>query len=494
MNILQSHLRLSTDDISFTRAITSLASKKKESSLFFVLFCVLIFSHTSFAAPSKNYFPVFHAIQANVAFWEKIYSHYDTNTVVLHDCEDLSIIYEELTLLDENLPGAARINKKYKEKIRNTYKKAFQHLANGNTAKTKTEKKIVAVFSNRRLPKSYLEASENLRFQRGLRERFEQGVITSGRYIAEIKNILSQYHLPTDLAYLPHVESSYNVHAYSRFGAAGIWQFTRTTGKEYLTIDYIVDERRDPIKATHAAAKYLNSNFTKLGSWPLAITAYNYGHHGMQRAQKEMGTYENIFKNYRKGHFKFSSRNFYSEFIAAIHVAKRLEQRLASKIDKPEATFFIHLKGFVEMNALCSYFNIAPKEVHHLNMSLQSPILRGEKYIPKGFELRLPATRKTRELAAILPQSLLKKAQKRSQFYTVRKGDTAGKIARVHNISLNSLNRANNLNKHSVIYIGQKLRIPSVQTTAQSLSSPGSTAVKNIPVLKNRWKKLPGHK
>lgn len=459
-----------------------------------MLFCLFFFPQTSLAGTSKNYFPVFPAMQANITFWEKVYSDYDTNTVVLHDSEDLSIIYEELTLLDENLPGAARINKKYKEKVKNTYKTALQRLATGKTAKTKTERKIVAIFSNKKSPKSYLKASENLRFQRGLRQRFEKGVITSGKYIAEIKKILRQYHLPTDLAYLPHVESSYNVHAYSRFGAAGIWQFTRTTGKEYLTINYILDERRDPIRATHAAAKYLGSNFKKLGSWPLAITAYNYGHHGMQRAQKEMGTYENIFKNYRKGHFKFSSRNFYSEFIAAMHVAKRLEQRLVGRLDKPEATFSFPLTGFVELNALCNYFNIAKEEVHRLNMSLASPILRGEKYIPKGFKLRLPATRKTRELAAIFPPSLLKKTQKRSQFHTVKKGDTAGKIARIHNISLKSLRKANNLNKHSLIYIGQKLRIPAVQQATRSPSSFGSTAGKNIPVLKNRGKKLPGNK
>ncbi len=494
MSILRPYIHPFINDIFFTRAITSLASKKKDYHLFFILLNVFFLCQTSFAAPSKNYFPVFPAIKPNVTFWENIYSHYGINTVVLHDSEDLSIIYEKLTLLDSSLPGAARINKKYKEKVKNAYKKALKRLANGNPPRTRTEKKIAAIFSKKRAPVNYFKASENLRFQRGLRERFEKGVITSGRYIGEIKKILRQYHLPTDLAYLPHVESSYNVHAYSRFGATGIWQFTTTTGKQYLTIDYIIDERRDPIKATHAAAKYLSSNLKMLGSWPLAITAYNHGHYGMQRAQKEWGTYVNIFKNYRKGHFKFSSRNFYSEFIAAVHVAKKIEQRLAGKMDKPEATFLFHLKGFIEINALCNYFNLSKEELQHLNMSLRKPVLRGEKYVPKGFKLRLPSTEKTRRLAAAFPHFLYKKAQKRSQFYIVKRGDTAGKIAKIHNISLKSLRRANNLNKHSVVYIGQKLRIPLIQKAALSPSSPSGTTLKHIPVLKNRGKRLPGNK
>ena len=93
-----------------------------------------------------------------------------------------------------------------------------------------------------------------------------EGVIRSGGYMAEMKHIFRSHNLPEDLAYLPHVESSFNTSAYSKFGAAGIWQFTRSTGKNYLNIDYVIDERRDPILSTKAAAKYLKSNFENLGS------------------------------------------------------------------------------------------------------------------------------------------------------------------------------------------------------------------------------------
>jgi membrane-bound lytic murein transglycosylase D len=77
-----------------------------------------------------------------------------------------------------------------------------------------------------------------------------------------------------DLAYLPHVESSFNPKAYSKFGAAGMWQFTRSTGKQYMTVSYAVDERRDPILSSRAAARLLKRNFKKFQNWPMAITAY----------------------------------------------------------------------------------------------------------------------------------------------------------------------------------------------------------------------------
>ena len=110
----------------------------------------------------------------------------------------------------------------------------------------------------------------------------------SGQYMIFLKKIFKKYDLPEELIVLPHVESSFNYKAYSSAGAAGIWQFTRGTGKQYLKISYEVDERLDPILSTEAAAKLLKRNYEVLGSWPLAITAYNHGAYGMKRAVKKL--------------------------------------------------------------------------------------------------------------------------------------------------------------------------------------------------------------
>ena len=95
----------------------------------------------------------------------------------------------------------------------------------------------------------------------------------SGAYLKKIRQILKQKKLPTDLSYLPHVESSFNPSAYSKFGAAGMWQFVRSTGRRYMRVDYVVDERRDPILSSYAAARLLRDNYARLGTWPLALTA-----------------------------------------------------------------------------------------------------------------------------------------------------------------------------------------------------------------------------
>ena len=147
-------------------------------------------------------------------------------------------------------------------------------------------------------------------------------------FLDEIKQIFREHGLPVDLAYLPHVESSFNPDAYSKFGAAGIWQFTRSTGRRFMKVGYVLDERRDPIRATYAAAQLLKENYAKLGSWPLAITAYNHGLSGVRRAVRETGSDDigEIVRQYKGSRFGFASRNFYAAFLAAADVSRDSER------------------------------------------------------------------------------------------------------------------------------------------------------------------------
>lgn len=110
--------------------------------------------------------------------------------------------------------------------------------------------------------------------------------------------------------------------ARSKAGAVGLWQFIKATGKRYLTITRRRDDRRDPIRATEAAARLLKHNYEALGSWPLAITAYNHGKEGMLAARVAVGSsaIEDIISGYTGPRFGFASRNFYAEFLAALEV------------------------------------------------------------------------------------------------------------------------------------------------------------------------------
>ncbi len=133
------------------------------------------------------------------------------------------------------------------------------------------------------------KAASQLRFQQGLADRFRDGYVKSGLWKDYIRSELREAGVPEILAALPHVESSFNPEARSYVGAAGLWQFTRSTGRRFMQIDHVVDERRDPFLSSSAAARLLAYNYSILKSWPLAITAYNHGVGGMRRAARETG-------------------------------------------------------------------------------------------------------------------------------------------------------------------------------------------------------------
>jgi membrane-bound lytic murein transglycosylase D len=284
--------------------------------------------------------------------------------------------------------------------------------------------------------------------------------------------------LPQDLAYLPHVESSFNLKAYSKFGAAGIWQFTRSTGRRFMQIGYTVDERRDPIAASHAAARLLAENYAKLGSWPLAITAYNHGAAGMERAKRRYGSFPEIVAHYKGRTFKFASRNFYAEFLAARRVAGNYERYFGRlDLDRPEKIHRVNLENFAAVEAVSDHFDIDVATLRRYNPALRPPVFRGQKYLPRGYVLNLP--HKAIRLAAAntlrLPTRLYHDKQKPSRFYTVQPGDTAGRIARLHGIRLKDLILANNLNRRATIYVNQNLRLPQPGDKAVLLARATST-------------------
>ncbi len=421
-----------------------------------LLFFVLFSPGPIFAA---NLFPRYPVIESNVRFWENIYNRYSTSQAVIHDSKNLGIVYEVVPILNHRLPGSSKLNKPILNGTKNKYSKILRKLAQGTQPRSADEKRVAALFaksSSKRLE----EAASSVRSQIGQKDRFLEGVIRSGAYIAEIKTIFKKKGLPEDLAYLPHVESSFNLKAYSKFGASGIWQFTRTTGKQFLTINYVVDERQDPIIASHAAAQFLKNNYKLLGNWPLALTAYNYGPAGMLRAKKAHLHYEKIFAHYSQGYFKFASRNFYSEFLAAVKVAKKLEKEPSLKLHRPKKTLHFTLPAYIATRDLCKHFKISVATLKKLNPALRRPVLQGKKFIPKGYILQLPDTRQQKHLIAKLPGNLYHKKQKPTKFYRVRSGDTAGKIAHAHHVTLKSLRRTNNLGTNAAIFVGQNLRIP----------------------------------
>ncbi|HWU41578.1 MAG TPA: lytic transglycosylase domain-containing protein, partial [Candidatus Acidoferrum sp.] len=171
-------------------------------------------------------------------------------------------------------------------------------------------------------PEVLVRAAANIRVQQGLRERVEEGLRRARPLMPRILTILRQHNVPQELAALPMVESSFNPKARSKAGAVGLWQFITSTGKRYMYITRRRDDRRDPIRATDAAARLLKQNFDALGSWPLALIAYNHGREGILAAKDTVGSaaVDEIITQYNGPRFGFASRNFYPEFLAALDV------------------------------------------------------------------------------------------------------------------------------------------------------------------------------
>jgi len=252
-------------------------------------------------------------LEERVEFWKKIFTQYGEDDIVLHDTFHVSLIYDVAN--DDSL-------KSKKASIQATLREIRSNLDSPeNLSKEALETRDAIASQDIPLTTASLnQLIENIHGQRGIKERFRSGVIRSGRHVDEFREILRKTGVPEELALLPLVESSFE-NVRSKAGAVGMWQFTRSTGRQYLRVTSKVDDRLNPVKATEAAARLLRDNYKALGNWPLAITAYNHGRNGMLRAQREHGSdLTAIINDYSGPVFGYASMNFYTEFLAAVEV------------------------------------------------------------------------------------------------------------------------------------------------------------------------------
>ena len=290
-------------------AQTTLKISRKVNLLTLSIYCFFgILVPATAQENQREIFPRPAELESAISFWIRVYTEIDTDHGYLHDSEDLSVIYASLNRSSQEIETA-------RQRIKND----LDTLATGKrTNLTDSQKEILALWpegvSNQRLQ----QATNNVRWQVGQSNAFLEGLERSGAYRDYIAGVLIDKNLPPQLALLPHVESSFNPNAYSHANAAGMWQFTRPTGQRFMRIDRIIDERMDPYISADAAMDLLEYNYQVLGTWPLALTAYNQGVGRMSRAVRETGTDEiqEIIKNYKGPGFRFVGRNFYAQFLA----------------------------------------------------------------------------------------------------------------------------------------------------------------------------------
>jgi membrane-bound lytic murein transglycosylase D len=330
-------------------------------------------------------------LEPDVRFWIRIYTEVTTDQGLLHDDWYLGLVYEALRFDPSDSP---RQRERIVEQAKARYAALLRRFAAGDTENlTPHERRILHAFGDKTTPAQYRDAIERIRFQLGQADRFHEGLIRAQEYEKSISRVLADRGVPPEIGALPHVESSFNPAAYSRVGAAGLWQFMPGTARRYMRVDGVVDQRLDPYSATEAAANLMLYNYRLLGSWPLAVTAYNHGPGGLKRAQDELGTNNIavIVKHYQGATFGFASRNFYVAFLAALEVDRNAEKYFGPLTHLPETqSTVVTLPDYVAVDALARAFKADLGALRVLNPALRPPIWNKTRLVPRGYELRIP--------------------------------------------------------------------------------------------------------
>lgn len=329
-------------------------------------------------------------LEPDIRFWMRVYSEISTNDGFIHDQRDLSVVYQTLHF-DPSLPPRER--ERMVSDAREHYQAILRRLGGGAAPQTDEEQRVQGLWPNA-VPARLLQAADDVRFQLGQSDRFRAGLQRAGAWETHISQTLSQQGLPPEIAALPHVESSFQPTAMSKAGAAGLWQFIRSTGRRYLRIDRAVDERLDPYRSTEAAAQLLSYNYRLLGSWPLAITAYNHGAEGMRRAREQVGSDDivQIVRRYHSPSFGFASRNYYASFVAALRLDREQFRYFGVLKREPDrSSQEITLDAPARADALASALKISRDTLRDLNPALRPVVWDLKQPVPRGYRLRLPA-------------------------------------------------------------------------------------------------------
>jgi len=424
-----------------------------------LLFALLSFSLSLEASD----FPRPASLEPAVAFWIRVYTEIDTNQGYIHDATDLSVVYETL-----NLPSSLS-NRERDRLVQDAKQRVAQALkslgagkrANLNEYEIRVKAAWPAETSGRRLT----EAADNVRFQLGQADRFREGLVRSGLWKPYIRQVLEAHRLPAELEVLPHVESSFNPGAWSKVAAAGMWQFMPVTARDFMRVDHVVDDRMDPFVSTEGAVKLLERNYALTGTWPLALTSYNHGTGGILRAAKAVGSKDIgvIVETYQGPAFGFASRNFYASFLAALEVDRNAERYFGPvRLDSPVSYDTAVTGDYIPAAALAASSGISLEDFRRHNPALLEPVWSGEKYIPRGTLIRIPATQTKEPLAravAAVPASTRFAHQKPDLEHRIAPGDTLSGIAKRYNTSVSKLMALNGLSNHN-IRAGRTLILP----------------------------------
>ena len=422
-------------------------------------------------------FPCPKAIQPRVHFWIEVFGSWRKDTAILHDPKRPERVYAVIKSGQGCHRAVRSIIKRNRERVKKSLILIAGKIESGQKISDGNERHLAALFPSKK-PREIRAAANNIRCQSGVRDSFVEGLKRYHHYRIMIDDVLRENNLPAEIRYLPFVESSYNPAAYSKAGAAGMWQIMPKTARVLgLELNATLDERRDPEAATRAAARYLNNadrdlskvakeinpNITRAQINPFIITSYNYGVSGMKRAMRQVEPdFMAVLERHKSPRFQIAVKNFYASFLAARHVAINAEHFFGKlPVDPTYRYQTVLIEHPTSITRIKTVFGIDEAQLRPLNRALTRFVWRGWRLVPAGYRLHLPH-KKDRwqaervKLASLRPEKVIGGGDR----YTVRRGDTACGIARAVKVNCSELIRANHLGKTALIIAGQKLVIP----------------------------------
>jgi len=305
-------------------------------------------------------------------------------------------------------------------------------------------------------------------FQTTKKKLISEALDRSGRYLPMMREIFQEQGLPLDLVNLAYIESGFKYRAYSKAKAAGIWQFIKSTGKRYrLEVNHWLDERRDPEKATRAAAAYFKELFGMFDSWPLALASYNAGEQRVQRARVRQGT-----DDFWSLKLPRETQHFVPAFMAMTIIAKDPERYgFTPPVEKAWEVERATVPGAIALHHIARAINATPDEIRDLNPALRGGVTPVNY---REYEINLPLGTKALLLSQVhqLPRTRPREvvraaANEGGNRYRVRPGDTLGKIASRHGAKASQLAKLNDMGVDDTLRVGVVLNLPQGKRQAE---------------------------
>lgn len=463
-------------------------------------------------------------LRPRVNFWIDIFGKYTKAQVIIHHRRFPQIRFALLDISKETAGVNNVVFDSYKDRALKALLKEVRediaYLATGEAPKTQQQRNIEqamrvlgpGVSKYQRI----VNDSELVRGQSGISDKTAEAVQRSGRYLPIIEGIfVDEFQLPVELTRLPFVESSFDYRAYSTVAAAGIWQFMPKTALSYMRVGPTLDERLDPIESSRAAAKYLRSAYSRLGTWPLALTSYNHGVAGVLNKVRKFGTADIsslVESNSEPPPFGFASGNFFASYLAAKEIYdNRAKYFPGLQPEPPLQLTMLKLSRAVTVTEIKNKLGVSEDELRSSNYGISDRIWKGMAAIPAGYNLKVPDRFETplikagfgegtqnfsvdasarieplllaankipkqefsivedstskipaqKQVMEVLKGQIPKSAaeKKKSNSHTVKPGDTLYSIARDFGVSVSALKFENKI-KGSSVFVGKVLKIP----------------------------------